>query len=128
MGNLTATIRLESTDIWPTSVKINRSIVEQANGDVDIQTIVIPGADKTAVYLLEDPSNTTYFYVAAASTNGGSLAISYVRASIETRLAVLRPGDFMWLPLLNDAENTYIQVTNSDIADAKIDVLFANRG
>jgi hypothetical protein len=131
MGKLTATIRLESADIWPTPVKINNSVLEQANGDVDIQTITIPGGKGQEIFGPTpegDASNTTYLYAAAANTNGGFLTVDYHIDGSASYIATLRPGDFMWLPLLNNTANIRVQVTNNDIADAKIDVLFANRG
>lgn len=131
MGKLTATIRLESTDIWPTPVKINNSVLEQANGDVDIQTITIPGASIITIIgpTVGDPSSTTYIYMAAASTNGGSLIIDYaVGANKGTSICVLRPGDFLWFPLYSASPDIYLSATNNDMVDAKIDVLFANRG
>jgi hypothetical protein len=132
MSNITATINLSSTTLFPSGTLINVSQVEQVNGDSDFQLIEIEVGKTSTIFgpsVEADLSNTVYFYAQAKSTNVANIEI-YIQDQDETQILVgiLRPSDFMWIPLAVYGANVKVVGVNLDVKNtSKINVFWGHR-
>jgi hypothetical protein len=107
MVNFKSNITLTSTDAFlnPT---LTFSSADAIEGNADYQTLTIPTNKSLVVYSsnvnsISTPQSTAtvYFYAQAVNTNTSNLDI-YIENSTNTSsslVAILRPNDFMWVPL-----------------------------
>jgi hypothetical protein len=133
MPSIKSTLKLESTTLFPSPVTITVVGTEQVNGNADFQTVVIPanGTDALLPILTQaDASSTVYFYAQALSTNSGSVEVYSTDSADNTAyIGILRPGDFMWLPVAATGQGVTISGTNtSGASTAVVNVFWGSRG
>lgn len=132
MSNITAAINLSTSTLFPSSTLINVSVNEQINGDSDFQLVEIESGKNATIFgpaVEADPSNTVYFYAQAQNTNVGNIEI-YVQDQDETQILVgiLRPSDFMWVPLAVYGANVKVVGVNLDVKNtSKVNVFWGHR-
>jgi hypothetical protein len=103
MGTLKSTLKIESTDLFPTPVSftvVNNNVV---NGDVAGFNNVTVGTSNVLLNLATIDGTGVYLYAQSPSTNSGIISIGYtgqaqVNAATGTFLR-LSPGDVAFCPV-----------------------------
>lgn len=132
MSNITATINLSTTTLFPSTPIISVTQIEQVNGDSDFQLIEIEAGKTGTIFgpsVVADPSNTVYFYAQAKNTNVANVEI-YIQDQDGTQILVgiLRPSDFMWIPLAVYGADVKVIGVNLDVKNtSKLNVFWGQR-
>ena len=103
MGTLKSTLKIESTDLFPTPVSftvVNNNVV---NGDVSgFNNITVTSAN-TLLNLSTIDSTGAYLYLQSASTNPQAIAVGYTGQGAQNSntgtFVYLSPGDVAFLPV-----------------------------
>jgi len=95
MGTLKSTIKIESTDLFPTPVSFTVVNNNAVNGTFSGFNNVIADNSGITLNLTTIDSATAYVYAQAPTTNGTAVSIAEVGGNV---FAVLAPGDVAFFP------------------------------
>lgn len=96
MGTLKSTLKLESTDLFPTPVsftKINNNLVE---GSFSGFISVVAGTAQKKLNISDINTGTAYVYLESPISNGQSVLVQ--AGTTGSVFAVLAPGEIAFLP------------------------------
>jgi hypothetical protein len=96
MGTLKSTIKLESTDLFPTPVSFTVVNNNAVNGSFSGFNNLVASASAVALNIAPINSGVAYVYAQAPTTNGTAIYIQ--EAGGPTVFAVLAPGDVAFFP------------------------------
>jgi hypothetical protein len=96
MGTLKSTIKIESTDLFPTPVSFTVVNNNAVNGTFSGFNNVVAGTAGIQLNLASIDTATAYVYAQAPTTNGTAVGIREVGGP--TVFAVLAPGDVAFFP------------------------------
>ncbi len=124
MGTLKSTLKLESTDLFPTPVSFTVVNNNAVNGDVaGFNNITVQNSNTILNLSTLDATGGAYLYAQSPSTNSTIIFIGYtgqgqVTASATATFLCLSPGDVAFCPIgLNGiATNNVIAKTASGTA------------
>lgn len=97
MATLKSTLKIESTDLFPTPVsftKVNNNAVGAAYSSF---TTVAVGASLVTLSLVV-PSADAYVYLSAPTTNTGNVVVGNGGVTVGTGFVTLAPGDVAFFP------------------------------
>ena len=95
MGTLKSTIKLESTDLFPTPVSFTVVNNNTVNGSFAGFNNVVAGTVAIALNIAPIDTSVAYVYAQAPTTNGTAV---YIQESGGSVFAVLAPGDVAFFP------------------------------
>jgi len=96
MGTLKSTIKIESTDLFPTPVSFTVVNNNAVNGTFSGFNNVIAGTAGVQLNLAPIDTATAYVYAQAPTTNGTAITIEEDATNVV--FAVLEPGDVAFFP------------------------------
>ena len=96
MGTLKSTIKMESTDLFPTPVSFTVVNNNAVNGSFAGFNNVVAGTAAVALNIAPLDASVAYVYAQAPTTNGTAVFIQ--EANGPTVFAVLAPGDVAFFP------------------------------
>ena len=103
MGTLKSTLKIESTDLFPTPVSFTVVNNNTVAGDVAGFNNVVLGVSNSLLNLATIDGTGAYLYAQAPSTNTGIVSIGYTgQAAVNSATGTfvrLSPGDVAFLPV-----------------------------
>lgn len=132
MATLKATIKIETTTLFPNPINFTVPVVETVALDAGFSTVVIEPAATEMIYspAVVGTSDVTYIFLQANGSN-----TDYIEVEITDSLGVditamkLLAGDFAWFPLLADSTTCEINVSHPSVGDDQtLYYIFAERG
>ena len=126
MATLKTTLKVESTDLFPTPVnftKVNNNTVGAAYSTF---TTVAVG---TAVVTLSQvvPSADAYVYLSAPSTNAANITVGNGTVSVGTGFINLAPGDVALFPYGDGSGASVALEAISSVAGQSLDFFIGNK-
>lgn len=132
MATLKATIKIETTTLFPNPINFTVPVVEQVALDAGFSTVVIEPATTEKIYspAVVGASDVTYIFLQANGSNTDYISVEIVDSASAALVAIkLLAGDFAWFPLLADSTNCEINVSHSSVGDDQtLYYIFAERG
>jgi hypothetical protein len=132
MSSITTTFTLKSKSLFPNPMDISASAIDEINGEIELQSIVMNPSQKIEVFgptLEADLSNTVYLYLQSPNTNSSNITI-YLQDKNGTEIIIglLHPSDFMWLPLAVYGSNVKVSCVNLDSKNtANVNLFWGHR-
>jgi hypothetical protein len=132
MGTLKSTLKLESTDLFPTPVSftvVNNNLV---NGDVAGFNNITVGPVNTLLNLSPLDGTGAYLYAQAPSTNASPIFIGYtgqgqLASSTTGTFLCLAPGDVAFCPIGMNSVATPSIVAKSASATGTLNFFFGEK-
>lgn len=132
MATLKATIKIETTTLFPNPINFTVPVVEQVALDAGFSTVVIEPSTLEKIYspAVVGVSEVTYIFLQANGSNTDFISVEITDSASTSLVAIkLLAGDFAWFPLLADATACEINVSHSNPTDDQtLYYIFAERG
>lgn len=136
MPTLKTTIMMNSSSLFPTPINMTLPVIQPIDGNhTGFQTVIIPADSGSTLYTsvgVAGDSGSTYFFAQAAATNIDTISISITKTAGADSLvlAILNPGDIMYVPIAaTDATSTIIAAGNDSVTTlATLSYFYGERG
>ena len=132
MATLKATIKIETTTLFPNPINFTVPVVETVALDAGFSTVNIPVAITELIYspAVVGSSVVTYIFLQANSNNTDFISVELTDSAGTPITAIkLLAGDFAWFPMLVDGLGCEINVSHANVTDEQtLYYIFAERG
>jgi len=132
MATLKATIKIETTTLFPNPINFTVPVVETVALDAGFSTVNIPVAITELIYspAVVGSSDVTYIFLQANSNNTDFISVELTDSAGTPITAIkLLAGDFAWFPMLVDGLGCEINVSHTNVTDEQtLYYIFAERG